>query len=175
MDGAFAQVLAPAAPSHPAAPAAVPGAPAVPVPAGYSAQLARPLFTLANAGPGEHTMTVQVNPKNLGPVTVQAHVGAGGIRIEMFAASADGRDVLRQALPELKRDLAGAGISASLDLSSNAQSGNPQGDQDRETFTRRFQTSNQPAPDGRPLEVKAQTTRTRPGLSGPETTLDVMA
>ena len=152
-----------------------PPAPAVPVPAGYTAQLVKPVFSLATAGPGEHTMTVQVNPDRLGPVTLQAHIGAGGVRIEMFAASADGRDVLRQALPELRKDLAGAGINASLDLSSNAQSGSPQGGQDRETFTRRFTASNHGPSTGRPLEVKDQNARTHPGLYGPEALLDVMA
>lgn len=176
-DGAttFEQAVATAAPSRPAqVPTAAPAAADLPVPRGYTAQLARPLFTIAAAGPGQHTMTVEVNPQNLGPVTVQAHSGADGIRIEMFAATSDGRDVLRQALPELRKDLAGAGINASLDLSSNGQ-GAPQGGQDRESFTRRFQTSNQTPAGGRLLEVKAQNTPTRPGLYGPETTLDVLA
>lgn len=172
----FAQVAAPAltVPAAASAPAAA-AAPAAPVPQGYTAQLAKPIFSIATAGVGEHTMTVSVNPENLGPVTVQAHIGSAGIRIELFAASADGRDVLRQALPDLKRDLAGAGISASLDLSSNAQSGSPQGGQDRESFARRFATSNQTPASDRLLEVKDQTVRTRTGLYGPETVLDVMA
>ncbi|QOD05757.1 flagellar hook-length control protein FliK [Pseudarthrobacter sp. BIM B-2242] len=172
---AFEQAAATAAPSRPAqVPSAAPATTDLPVPRGYTAQLARPLFTIAAAGPGQHTITVEVNPQNLGPVTVQAHSGADGIRIEMFAATSDGRDALRQALPELKKDLAGAGINASLDLSSSGQ-GTPQGGQDRESFTRRVQTSNQTPAGGRLLEVKAQNTPTRPGLYGPETTLDVLA
>jgi flagellar hook-length control protein FliK len=146
----------------------------VPVPAGYTAQLAKPVFSLATAGPGEHTMTVQVNPERLGPVTVQAHVSGGNVRIELFAATADGRDVLRQTLPELRRDLAGAGITASLDLSSNGQ-GSPHGGHDRETFTRRAPASNQPGSNGRPLHMNDQIARTRPAAYGPETVLDVMA
>lgn len=172
---AFGQVAAAAGPSQPASvPAATPAAQDLQVPRGYTAQLARPLFTIAAAGPGQHTMTVEVNPQNLGPVTLQAHSDADGIRIEMIAATTDGREALRQALPELRKDLAGAGINASLDLSSSGQ-GSAQGGQDRESFARRLQTSNQPPDGGRLLEVKAQNTPTRPGLYGPETTLDVLA
>lgn len=152
-----------------------PPTPAAPVPAGFTAQLAKPLFTLATAGVGEHTLTVQVNPEKLGPVTVQAHIGNGGIRIEMFAASADGRDALRAGLPELKRDLADAGISASLDLSSNGQSGSPQGGHDRERFGWRVGISNHAQVNDRPLQVSDRTARTRPGLYGPDTILDVLA
>lgn len=172
---AFGQAAVSAVPAQPApVDTAAPASPSLPLPRGYTAQLARPLFTVATAGPGQHTMTVEVNPQNLGPVTLQAHSSADGIRIEMFAATSDGRDALRQALPELKRDLAGAGISASLDLSSGGQ-GSAQGGQDRESFTRRFQTSNQAPVDGRLLEVKAHNTPIRPGLYGPETALDVLA
>jgi flagellar hook-length control protein FliK len=163
------------APTTPAVAAATPQAPAVPVPAGYTANLAKPLFSLATAGPAEHTMTVSVNPEKLGPVTVQAHVSGGNVRIELFAATADGREVLRQTLPELRRDLAGAGINASLDLSSNSQSGSPHGGQDRETFTRRAPASNHPGSNGRPLHMNDQIARTRPAAYGPDTVLDVLA
>lgn len=81
-------------------------------------QLAQPLFSLAGARPGEHVMTVQVTPENLGPVTVRAVISADDIRIELFSPSDGGRDALRQILTDLRRDLAGGGFSASLDLSS---------------------------------------------------------
>ncbi len=63
-------------------------------------------------------MTVKVTPENLGPVTVQAHIGAEGVRVELFAPSDAGRAAVQAVLPELRRDLAHAGIGASLDLSS---------------------------------------------------------
>jgi flagellar hook-length control protein FliK len=63
-------------------------------------------------------MTVQVTPENLGPVTVRAVISDGDIRIELFSASDGGREALRQILSDLRRDLAGNGLSASLDLSS---------------------------------------------------------
>jgi flagellar hook-length control protein FliK len=92
------------------------------------AQLSRPLFTLASAGRGEHVMTVHVTPEALGPVTVRAHVGAAGVHVELFAPTDGGRDALRSILPDLRRDLSGAGLSGSLDLSSQNQP-SPNGDE----------------------------------------------
>jgi flagellar hook-length control protein FliK len=120
-------------------------------------------------------MTVQLNPDNLGPVTLKANISAGSISIEMFVASADGRDVLRQALPELKRDLAGAGVSASLDLSSDGQSGPGHGGQEREATTRRPPAAYSSTPDSPEQPVNGQTARTRPRLYGPHAILDVLA
>jgi flagellar hook-length control protein FliK len=136
------------------------------------------VFTLASAGVGEHTMTVAVNPENLGPVTVQAHISPAGIRMELFAANADGRDVLRQILPDLKRDLAGAGLNASLDLSSGNQpdSRQPDGGQGgREQFNTRGRAFAYPdGPDSRQLPVNDQTFRAG-SLYGADGSLDVMA
>jgi flagellar hook-length control protein FliK len=83
-------------------------------------QLAGPLFSLATAKPGEHTMTLSVTPENLGPVTVRAHIGAEGVRVELFAPNDAGRDALRSVLQDLKRDLAAAGLGTNLDLSARS-------------------------------------------------------
>jgi flagellar hook-length control protein FliK len=148
---------------------------AVPVPAGFAGQLARPVFTLASAGPGEHTLTVAVNPENLGPVTVQAHISASGVRVELFAASSDGRDVLRQILPDLKRDLAGSGLNATLDLSSGGQpGGGGQGSRD-EFMNRRPAVAYPAATEGRQSPTNSQASSVTPGLRGSGGTLDVMA
>lgn len=92
-----------------------------PAPAPLAQQLARPVFSLAQAGPGEHVVTVQVVPDSLGPVTVRAHVTAHGMHVELFAASDAGREAVRQVLPDLRRDAAGTGESTTLDLSSQNQ------------------------------------------------------
>ena len=68
-------------------------------------------------------MTINVTPDNLGPVTVRAHISAGDVRLELFAPNDAGRDALRAILPDLKRDLAGTGLNANLDLSSGNQPG----------------------------------------------------
>lgn len=101
-----------------ATPAAAP-APAQNTP--FAGQLARPIFTLATAAPGSHTMTISVTPDTLGPVTVRAHVSPDGIRVELFAPTDLGRDAIRAILPDLRKDLAGAGVGADLDLSSQNQ------------------------------------------------------
>jgi len=87
----------------------------------FAAQLAKPLFTLATGPAGDQIVTVKVTPENLGPVTVRAHIGADGVRMELFAPNDAGREALRAILTDLRRDLAGQGASANLDLSSQNQ------------------------------------------------------
>ena len=156
----------------PQPPATAPPVP-IPVPAGFAAQLSRPVVRLASAGPGEHTITVAVNPENLGPVTVQAHISAAGVRVELFAAGPDGRDALRQILPDLKRDLAGSGLNATLDLSSGGQPGG-QGGRD-EFMNRRAPDAYPGATDNRQSPMNSQASRVTPGLHSTDGTLDVMA
>jgi flagellar hook-length control protein FliK len=147
--------------------------PAAPVPPGFASQLARPIFTLASAGAGSHTVMVAVNPENLGPVTVQAHISAAGVRIELFASNAEGREVLRQSLPDLKRDLTGAGLNASLDLSSDAQ---PGGQDPRDQFFSRRAASALPhGPDSTQKPANSSAPRASSGLYGIDGALDVMA
>ncbi|MET1155646.1 flagellar hook-length control protein FliK [Arthrobacter sp.] len=109
-----APVSQPAATTPTSAPAPVPPHQQLP----FTAQVARPLFTLAQAKPGEHVMTISVTPDNLGPVTVRAHVTGEGVRVELFAPNEAGRDALRAIMTDLKRDLASTGMNANLDLSN---------------------------------------------------------
>jgi len=104
-----------------AAPVAAAQAPAPANAPTFVAQLAKPLFTLANGPAGDQIVTIKVTPENLGPVTVRAHIGADGVRMELFAPNDAGREVLRAILTDLRRDLAGQGASANLDLSSQNQ------------------------------------------------------
>lgn len=113
------------APAAPVTPAAAP-TPTIAVP--FATQIARPVFTLAAAGPGEHVVTVTVTPDTLGPVTVRAHVTADAMRVELFSPSELGRDALRSILPDLKRDLSGVGLNTRLDLSSQNQPSDSRGD-----------------------------------------------
>ena len=126
------QAEAPAAPATVAAPVQIqtqsvqsaPTAQSVHLPAHVQqplhTQLAKPLFTLAAAGNGEHVMTMKVTPEDLGTVTVRAVIGPDGVRMELFAADA-GRDAVKAIMPELRRELAGAGLNASLDLGNGAR------------------------------------------------------
>lgn len=82
-------------------------------------QLASPVVALAQAADGDHSLTLTVSPENLGPVTVRAHIGAGGIHIELLAPGDLGRDALRAILADLRRDLAAAAPQATLTLSNS--------------------------------------------------------
>lgn len=120
-----------AAPDVVAQPAPVPlpataptatGAPAAtepPVaPAPLAHQLRAGLASLRSAPAGDHTLTLSVAPEHLGPVTVRAHIGADGVRIELFAPDL-GREALRAILPDLRRDLAVGGLQgATLDVAT---------------------------------------------------------
>ncbi|EMY34103.1 hypothetical protein D477_011441 [Arthrobacter crystallopoietes BAB-32] len=121
--GSAAQVPAVTAPQPPAA---------LPL----ATQVARPVFSLVQAGPGEHTMTLRVSPEELGPVTVRAHIGAdNSVRVELFAVNDAGREALKTVLAELRRDLAASGLNANLDLSAKnlpADAGTGQGRRDQE-------------------------------------------
>lgn len=94
-----------------ATPAAAPAAaPQLPEP--LNRQLAGPIATLATGPHGERTMTVNVAPDGLGPVTVKAHLGVEGVRVELMAPTDAGRDALRTLLGDLRRDLAVLGHGA---------------------------------------------------------------
>ncbi|HEY8294497.1 MAG TPA: flagellar hook-length control protein FliK [Micrococcaceae bacterium] len=122
-----------APPLQAAAQAPVPVAAAPAAPAPLATQLGGPLVALASAAPGDHVVTVNVSPDNLGPVTVRAHISGDQIRMELFAPSDAGRDALRSILGDLRRDLAGTGPGASLDLGTGngpgSQAGSPSGSQ----------------------------------------------
>ncbi|MDQ0822684.1 flagellar hook-length control protein FliK [Arthrobacter sp. V4I6] len=110
----FSASATPAAPQPPS--------PAYPAPT-LQPQLARPLFTLAGAPDGQHTMTLQVTPEDLGPLTVRAQIDAAGVRIELFAPGEVGREAIRGILPELRKELADSGFGASLDVSDRSGPG----------------------------------------------------
>jgi flagellar hook-length control protein FliK len=169
--GAAAPTPAPALDRALAVPAPQAAAPAQTAAPTLGAQLARPVFTLAAAGAGEHVMTVHVTPDTLGPVTVRARVGGEGVRVELFAPTDAGRDALRAILPDLRRDLGGAGLSGTLDLSSQNQP-SPQHDA---PAGGRQQLPDRPAPDGRPSGSTAST-RTTPAATadGSTHTIDLI-
>lgn len=151
--------------------------PTIPAHAAFTAQVAKPIFTLATtAAPGEHIMVIKVTPDNLGPVTVQAHINGSDVRIELFAPNDAGRDALRAVLPDLKRDIAGSGLQTQLNLSSGNHPGAQQGDSGRNASTQREYSANQGATSGRQLPMDATTSTARAGLSGTDAAvLDVMA
>jgi flagellar hook-length control protein FliK len=181
-EGASAPSVSGVGAAQPATPAAVPPvtasaatAPAAPAaaqaPAPLPAQLAKPIFSLAAAGHGEHVVTVTVSPENLGSVTVRAHVSAESMQVQLFAASDLGRDAVRAILPDLRKDLAGAGLQASLDLSSQNQPSDPRGDSPERQRPFAERTDGSPRQSAAPVAERAS----RVPAYGPLTTIDVMA
>jgi len=76
---------------------------------------------------GDHVMTLTVNPETFGPVRVVAHIGHDGVHLELFGATEQARAALRAALPDLRRDLVGAGLEPRLDLGTQSGHGNAGG------------------------------------------------
>lgn len=110
-----------------AAPA--PGARAV------AAQVAPALISIAQRPAGTHQLTMTVNPDSLGPVTLRAHISAGGdVQVELVGATDAGREALRLIATDLRRDLASVMPHATLSLgqgsaadASGDRSGSPTG------------------------------------------------
>ena len=160
-------------PSVPAAsvspPVASPPASATPAAPALPAQIAAPLFSLAAAGRGEHVMTISVTPDNLGPVTVRAHVSGEGIRVELFAPNDIARDAVRAILPELRRDLAGAGLGGSLELSRD---NGPANERDQQPDRSRDRAASPRPPE---QDLAATAAGHRPAASTSASTIDVFA
>ncbi|NKY23534.1 flagellar hook-length control protein FliK, partial [Cellulomonas denverensis] len=79
-------------------------------------KLAEQLPALRAAGPGRHVLSMTVTPEHFGTVQVIAHISAESVRVELVGATDAARDSLRAALPDLRRDLAGSGLSSDVQL-----------------------------------------------------------
>lgn len=95
-----------------------PNVPTFPTP--LASQLTGQLTTLKQLPQGDHVLTLMVNPESFGPVKVVAHIGREGVSLEIFGASDAARAALRAALPDLRRDLAGAGLEPKLELGNGS-------------------------------------------------------
>jgi flagellar hook-length control protein FliK len=68
-------------------------------------------------------MTVVLTPETLGPVEVQVTLSQGSVDLALKSATEAGRAALLEALPDLRRDLASAGLTctnASVDRDAGA-------------------------------------------------------
>jgi hypothetical protein len=91
------------------------------VPRAVAAQVAPVVLSIVQRPVGSHQLTMTVTPDTLGPVTVRAHISAGGeVRVELLGATDAGRDALRTIVTDLRRDLAAVMPHASLSLGSSA-------------------------------------------------------
>lgn len=124
LGGAFAQTLTGVGG---AAATTAPSAAGPTAQASFAEQVRGPVLALRTAAPGEHMLTLKVTPDNLGPVQVRAHIGPDGIRIELVGATDAAREGLRNLLTDLRRDLAGTGMNASLSLGTDSGPGGRSG------------------------------------------------
>ena len=93
---------------------------AVAVPRAVAAQVAPVVLSIVQRPVGSHQLTMTVNPDTLGPVTVRAHISAGGeVRVDLLGATDAGREALRSIVTDLRRDLAAVMPHASLALGSS--------------------------------------------------------
>ena len=85
-------------------------------------QMQHQLSRLKVSGQGQHQLKIAINPETFGPVRVAANFHADGtVHLQLLGASEAAREQLRQALSDLRRDLASTGLQADLDLAENAQ------------------------------------------------------
>lgn len=89
----------------------------VPVP--VAAQLFAHVTPLRLSADGVQTLTVMLHPQDLGAVQVRAELRDGVVSLQLIGSTDIGRDALRAALPDLRRDLVSAGVTTgSVDLGS---------------------------------------------------------
>jgi flagellar hook-length control protein FliK len=76
---------------------------------------------------GIHRLTVHLHPADLGPVSLVAEIRDGTISLQLAGATDAGREALRSALPDLRRELTEAGFSdCDVDLRQDGgQGGRP--------------------------------------------------
>ena len=105
---------------------------------------------------GEHILTLTVNPETFGPVRVVARITHDGVSLQLFGASEQARAALKAALPDLRRDLAGAGLESNLELGSGSSSDGKEAKGDPSSFAGNGNTPQRSAP--RPLGSLASAT-----------------
>ncbi len=171
---------APAAAPTPAPPAHAPSSThSAAAPAGHVAtpvhtQVVAALAPVVQRRDGSYHVDLQLDPASLGRVRVHVSITAGEVVVQMAAADASARDMLRQNMDQLRQQLADAGLSAkSLDVDDGSTWQDPRGRQDEasEAFLRAQRgdggpgasAGDAPADDNDP----SRTSPTIPGDRGP--------
>lgn len=124
LSGTGAALLPPAAHSTAQAPLFI----SVPSPLNspqWPQDFSRQVLSLTQANAGGHTVMMQVNPPELGPVRIALHLG-DSIQASFISPHASVRQALENALPHLQQQLAEAGLSLGQADVSDHQSGQQQ-------------------------------------------------
>lgn len=157
--------------AHPSENAVVRGPHVLPL----NRQLSGPIASLATGPHGERTLSVNIAPETLGPITVKAYLGNEGLRVELTAPTEAGREALRAILPELRRDLAATG-AGTLTLGNSTEAGSG-GGQPGAASDQRFgaATSAYPVRGRQQADLPDEPLGTGPMATANSTHLDVMA
>jgi flagellar hook-length control protein FliK len=110
-----------------AAAAAAPALPQQPQPP--ATQLAARIAPLRQGPDGVHRIAVELHPADLGTVGIVAEIRNGNVHLHFTGGSELTRETLRQAMPDLRRELQDAGFAnTGFDLDENTSGGrNPFG------------------------------------------------
>ncbi|CAA9275859.1 MAG: hypothetical protein AVDCRST_MAG57-3432 [uncultured Blastococcus sp.] len=103
----------PTAPAPVTAPAAAAGSTGAAAALPVGSQVARQVAVLRGGPDGAQTMTLVLNPENLGPVEVSVTLTKGIVDLTLRGAHDMGRAALLDGLPDLRRDLEAAGLGIS--------------------------------------------------------------
>lgn len=112
VNGLFGTQAAPQAATHTAAPAATVSTATLQAPVGsmpWQNELGQQLIRFSQRG--EHQIELHLHPKELGPLQISLHVNDQVAQAHFFAAHAQVRDAVQQAIPQLREALAGQGIA----------------------------------------------------------------
>ena len=111
VNGLFSANPAPQAATHATAPAMVSTA-TLQAPVGstpWQNELGQQLIRFSQRG--DHQIELHLHPKELGPLQISLHVNDQVAQAHFFAAHAQVRDAVQQAIPQLREALAGQGIA----------------------------------------------------------------
>jgi flagellar hook-length control protein FliK len=111
VNGLFSANAAPQAATHASTPAMVSTA-TLQAPVGsmpWQNELGQQLIRFSQRG--DHQIELHLHPKELGPLQISLHVNDQVAQAHFFAAHAQVRDAVQQAIPQLREALAGQGIA----------------------------------------------------------------
>jgi flagellar hook-length control protein FliK len=153
-------------PASPAAPVTEVTAPApVQVPDMHQ-QLGPRITRLLTSGNGQHQITVRVDPEEFGPVRVVANISGDDVSVVLHASNEQGREALKVALADLRRDLEATGLRGSLDLATASGNGG-----DRRPGAERLA---RPMPSSRVSDVPMADETARPRATAGTALLDML-
>jgi flagellar hook-length control protein FliK len=129
------------------------------VPAHVAEQLTTHLRGLHRTTDGRHEATLVLDPEHLGPVRVRLTLDDGALHVQLSSLAASTGDALRDALPDLRRQLADAGLT--LGSADVTDQGSWQGREAQHDAPRRSAPQHETRDAIRPLTTGAAPARPR--------------